>query len=218
MINYNPDDYSTSIFDKYILALQVYTNLSLEEIEKKGHLENSFKDKFTSEIIKDKEKIKELYENSDVYMFANPYYYKDNFESRMEKFWKPIIENPGSVLDYGCGAATLDEFLLRKGIKDITLCDLISPTFLFVKFFFKDRAKYEEDVEELKGEYDWIICNSVLEHIPDPIKTVKMWEKHLTPRGKIIDSMAVDVGGPHLQVSINKYNEVKSLIERINER
>jgi hypothetical protein len=45
-----------------------------------------------------------------------------------------------------------------------------------------------------------------------------MWEKHLTPRGKIIDSMAVDVGGPHLQISINKYNEVKDLIQRINER
>lgn len=218
MINYDPNDYSTSIFDKYILALQAYTNLSIEEIEKKGHLENSFKDKFTTEIIKDEEKIKKLYETSDVYMFANPYYYKDNFESRMEKFWKPIIENPGSVLDYGCGAATLDELLIRKGIKDITLSDLISPTFLFVKFFFKDRVKYEKNVEELKGKYDWIICNSVLEHIPDPIKTVKMWENHLTPRGKIIDSMAVDVGGPHLQVSINKYNEVKNLIQRINER
>jgi 2-polyprenyl-3-methyl-5-hydroxy-6-metoxy-1,4-benzoquinol methylase len=218
MINYNPYDYSISIFDKYILALQAYTNLPVEEIERRSRLENEFKSKFTSEVIQDELWIRKLYQASDVYMFANPYYYKDNFEKRLEKFWKPIVENPGSVLDYGCGAGTLDELLIRKGIKDITLCDLASPTFAFVKFFFKNRAKYEGNVDELDGRYDWIISNSVLEHIPDPIKVVKMWEKHLTGRGKIIDSMAVDVGGPHLQISINKYNEVEELIRKINNR
>lgn len=218
MINYNPYDYSISIFDKYILALQVYTNLPIEEIERRGKLENEFKSKFTSEIIQDELWIRKLYQSSDIYMFANPYYYKDNFENRLKKFWKPIVENPGSVLDYGCGVGTLDELLIRKGIKDITLCDLPTPTFAFVKFFFKNRAKYEEDVDKLRGRYDWIISNSVLEHIPDPLKVVKIWEKHLTANGKIINSMAVDVGGPHLQVSINKYNEVEELIEKINNR
>ncbi len=218
MINYNPYDYSISIFDKYILALQAYTNLPLEEIERKGKLENEFKCRFTPEVIQSETEIRKLYQVSDVYMFTNPYYYKDNFENRMEKFWKPIVENPGSVLDYGCGAAVLDELLIRKGIKDITLCDLPSLTFAFVKFFFKNRVKYEEHVDELRKRYDWIISNSVLEHIPDPIKVVKMWGKHLTARGKIINSMAVDVGGPHLKISIDRYNDVKKLIEEINNR
>jgi len=216
MINYNPYDYTISIFDKYILALQAYTKLPLAEIEKRGQSEQAFKSLFTENIIKDETRIRELYQKQDVYMYANPYYYKDNFESRMERFWKPIVENPGSVLDYGCGAATLDELLIRKGIKDITLCDLSSRTFAFVKFFFANRAKYEEDVDKLKGQYDWIIANSVLEHIPDPIKVVKMWGKHLTGRGKIIDSMAVNIGGPHLAISIAKYKETRELIEKIN--
>jgi len=216
MITYNPYDYSIPIFDKYILALQAYTKLSIEEIEKRGQMEEEFKKKFSPEVLKDELWIRKLYQNSNVYMFANPYYYRDNLENRLERFWKPIVENPGSVLDYGCGAGVLDELLLRKGLRDITLCDLPSPTFAFVKFFFKNRAKYEESVDKLRERYDWIIANSVLEHIPNPLRVVRLWGDHLTARGKIINSMAVDVGGPHLQSSIDKYNEVNDLIREIN--
>ncbi len=213
---FNPFEYSISIFDKYIHALEEYTKLPLVEIERLAHTEQEFKNKFTTEIVQDEKKILELYTKEDVYLFANPYYYKDNLESRMERFWKPIVENPGSVLDYGCGAGVLDELLLRKGIIDITLCDLPSRTFKFVHFFFANRAKYEDDVNLLKGTYDWIICNSVLEHISDPIRVVKMWKEHLNPGGKIIDSMATDIGGPHLKISIDQYNKVKELIKQIN--
>jgi len=216
MMKYDPNLSSISVFDKYLLALTEYTKLPLEEIERLGHLEAEFKEQFTSGIITDPQKIRELYQNSDAYMFANPFYYKDNFEQRWERFWKPIKERPGSVLDYGCGAGVIDEYLLRMGITDITLCDLHSPTWKFVKFFFGNRVKYEEDVDNLTGKYDYIICNSVLEHIPDPLRVVKMWGEHLTERGRIINSMATDVGGPHLKVSIDQYNEVLKTIYLIN--
>lgn len=209
-------DYSQFIFQKYVIALQDYTKLSLEEVVKRGNAENEFKHQFTDDIIIDPKKVKETYEKSDAYMFANPFYYRENLVKRWEKFWKPILDNPGSVLDYGCGAGVIDELLLQIGIKDITLCDLHSPTWDFVKWFFKDRVKYEENVEKLTGKYDWIICNSVLEHIPDPLKIVDMWGEHLTERGQIINSMATDVGGPHLQVSINQYNNVVALVDHIN--
>lgn len=209
-------DYSELVFNQYIFALKEYTGLPSEEIEKKGQSEGEFKNLFTDNISNNPDKIKDIYQKSDVYMFANPYYYRYNLALRWEKFWKPILNNPGSVLDYGCGAGIIDKFLLEIGIIDITLCDLHSPTWDFVKFFFGNKVKYEEDVNQLTGKYDWIISNSVLEHIPDPLRVVRMWGEHLTDRGQIINSMATDIGGPHLQKSINQYNLVNALVDQIN--
>ena len=209
---------SEEIFQSYIKVLKEYTGLSEHEMIKKSMALEEFNNQFTSEIIKDPAKIKQIYEQSDFYMFRNPYYYRHNLEARLITFWEPIVANPGSVLDYGCGAGILSELLLRKGVKDLTLCDLPSRTFEFVKFFFSNRTKYEIDVDSLKGKYDWIISNSVLEHIPNPIRVINMWKEHLTQRGKIIDSMAVDIGGPHLAQSISMHKETRELIEKINSR
>jgi 2-polyprenyl-3-methyl-5-hydroxy-6-metoxy-1,4-benzoquinol methylase len=219
MINYNPYDYSISIFDKYILALQAYTNLPLKEIERLGSnlLHDKFTDKFTNKIIKSYKLTKQVYIKSDHYMFRNPFYYNGKEYYTFQTYVDKILPDTGKILDYGCGAGVFDEYALRKGVRNITLVDLPSKTWKFVKFFFADRVEYEEDVENIKGKYKWIVATDVLEHLHDPIKVIKMWKEHLLPKGKILVSIAKDIGHEHLAVAINKYDKIMSLISKINE-
>jgi 2-polyprenyl-3-methyl-5-hydroxy-6-metoxy-1,4-benzoquinol methylase len=88
----------------------------------------------------------------------------------------------------------------------------------FVKWFFGDKVKYEDDPDNIQGHYDYITSNSVLEHLPDPIKVVKMFGEHLNPKGQIIVSMATDIHGQHLKKAIDRYNEVISLVAEINQK
>ena len=210
--------YSSSIYETYMAALEEHTGFSREQIQEKGNnfAHNEFRQSFTPEITKSYKKTKEHYMKNDQYMFRNPFYYRNREAQVFGKYADVIKANPGPVLDYGCGAGVIDEYLYRQGIKDITLADLPGPTWDFVKFFFGKRVKYEKDVENIKGMYKWIFSMSVLEHIHDPLKVVNMWGKHLLPGGKIIGDMARDIGGEHLEVAIKQYDKVTKRIAEIN--
>lgn len=218
--SFDRDDYTTPISEKYIIALQEYFGLTREEVFKKGETADAyvFDDKFTPEVIEDDEAIKKLYASTPYFAFRNPIYYINREFDAFQPFWKPIVAKPGSVIDHGGGAGVFLEVLLRKGITDLTYTDIPGPMFEFVKWFFGDKVKYEEDPDNLNGQYDYITSNSVLEHIPDPVKTVLMFEKHLKPGGQIIVSMARDIHGQHLKKAIDRYDEVINLVSEINKK
>jgi 2-polyprenyl-3-methyl-5-hydroxy-6-metoxy-1,4-benzoquinol methylase len=216
----NRDDYQTPIVDKYITALQEYFNLSYDEVTKRGSVEdcNVFDSYFTPQVLEnnDPNEINAIYASTPFFAFRNPIYYANREVEAHRMYLTIILEKPGSILDHGSGAGVLIEVLLRHGLKDITYTDVPGPTFEFARWFFGDKIKYEEDPAHLKGKYDYITSNSVLEHLPDPVKTVKMFGRHLNKGGKIIASMAQDIHGQHLKKAIDRYDEVMSLIDKIN--
>ena len=219
---FNRDDYEMPIVEKFIAGLQEYFKLSREEVIKRGETADAqiFDTLFTPKVLErnDPKEINKIYSDTPYFAFRNPIYYANREIQAFEPFWKPIIEKTGSVLDHGAGAGVFIEVLLRKGIKDITYVDLKGPMVDFVKWFFGDKVKYEDDPDNIQGHYDYITSNSVLEHLPDPIKVVKMFGEHLKPKGRIIVSMATDIHGQHLKKAIDKYNEVMSLINKINNK
>ena len=217
---FNRDDYEIPIIEKFIAGLQEYFKLSREEVIRRGDIPDYtiFDSQFTPEVLErnDHQEIKKIYMNTSFFAFRNPIYYANREMQCFEPFYKPIVSKPGSVLDHGGGAGVLIETFLRVGIKDITYTDVPSQTFDFVRWFFGNKIKYEDDCDNIQGHYDYITSISVLEHLPDPIKAVKMFGEHLTPNGQIIASMATDIHGQHLKKAIDKYNEVINLVGRIN--
>ena len=217
---FDRDDYKTPIVEKFIAGLQEYFKLTRKEVIEKGETADAlvFDALFTEAVLErnDPTEINAIYSSTPYFAFRNTMYYANREYDAFAYFWKPIVENPGSVLDHGSGAGIFIELLLRNGITDITYADVQGPTQEFVKWFFGDKIKYEKDVDNITGQYDYITSNSVLEHLPDPIKAVKMFGEHLTPRGKILVSMATDIHGQHLKKAIDKYNEVIELVQKIN--
>jgi len=219
---FDRDDYDVPIVEKFISGLQEYFKISREEVVKRGSTNDAiiFDNLFTPDVIErnNPTEIEQIYANTPYFAFRNPIYYANREFQAFEPFWKPITEKHGSVLDHGGGAGVFIEVLLRKGVADITYTDIPSPVFEFVKWFFGDKIKYENDPNNIQGFYDYITSNSVLEHLPDPIKTIRMFGEHLKLGGKIIASMATDIHGQHLKKAIDKYNEVMSLIGEINRK
>ena len=219
---FNSDDYKMPISEKFIAGLQEYFKLSREEVIRKGEVSDYliFDSLFTPEVLErnDPKEINQIYASTPYFAFRNPIYYAGREESAFAPFIEKITNKKGSVLDHGCGAGVFAEVLLRKGIMNITLTDIPGPMMNFVKWFFGDKVKYEDNPDNIQGHYDYITSNSVLEHLPNPISTVEMFGEHLNPGGLIIASMATDIHGQHLKKAIDKYKDVMLAIEEINRK
>jgi len=105
----------------------------------------------------------------------------DRDDQRRYRWLRVLMENK-MVLDFGCGAGG---FLLRAkevaqfvaGVeleKDLTV------------HFKKSGIKVFTDLEAIEGRYDIITLFHVLEHLPDPIFTLKKLSKKLNKDGQLI--------------------------------
>ena len=95
------------------------------------------------------------------------------------------------ALDVGCGAGLLTEPLVRLGAK-ATGVDA-TPEVIAVARQHAAAMGLEidyrvGDVQELKGQFDFITCMEVIEHVADPAAFVKVLAKLLAPRGLLIMS------------------------------
>ena len=89
------------------------------------------------------------------------------------------------VLDYGCGSAFLSIKLALMGY-DVTLMDIPHKFFRFIQYLvekhriqnigFADITLKENDIV---GQMDYVICSEVLEHVYDPVATLKNLCSHL---------------------------------------
>lgn len=92
----------------------------------------------------------------------------------------PIVVNK-RVLDFGCGAGALLT-KLKPLVKSI---DGVEPTEPFRAKLLKDGYNIAPDASQLQGNYDIILMFHVIEHLPDPIATLKQMSKLLAPGGII---------------------------------
>ena len=98
------------------------------------------------------------------------------FESTLEELWEKAA--PQSILDVGCGEGVLTaQWADKLGDKRIVGIDLDDPK-LRAEWALRRRANLEYRVEDAThlsfadGEFDMATAIEVLEHVPDPERTV----------------------------------------------
>jgi 2-polyprenyl-3-methyl-5-hydroxy-6-metoxy-1,4-benzoquinol methylase len=114
----------------------------------------------------------------DKYGSTNPVVRRlmSNFESTLEELWEKA--SPSSILDVGCGEGVLTEQWADKlGSGRIVGIDLDAPK-LKAEWEKRQRANLEYKVEDATNlsfadnEFDMASAIEVLEHVPDPERTV----------------------------------------------
>ena len=100
------------------------------------------------------------------------------------------IVNGRKILDVGCGGGILTESLAKAGAL-VTGIDLSKEALEIAKQHAKEQGldidyRFEDvevTAEKHAGEFDVVTCMEVLEHIPDPKKTLAACSKALKPNG-----------------------------------
>ena len=91
-----------------------------------------------------------------------------------------------TVLDYGCGSGHFVEFLSEKGFKWSHGYDAYSPGF--------------DDPERLEQRYDCVVCQDVLEHVPEPNALLDELGDLVAPGGLLAmgtpNAAAIDLATP----------------------
>jgi 2-polyprenyl-3-methyl-5-hydroxy-6-metoxy-1,4-benzoquinol methylase len=114
----------------------------------------------------------------DKYGSTNPVVRKlmNGFESTLEELWRKAA--PESILDVGCGEGVLTaQWADQLGSRRIVGIDLDDPK-LKAEWAKRQRANLEYRVEDAThlsfadGEFDMATAIEVLEHVPDPERTV----------------------------------------------
>ena len=114
----------------------------------------------------------------DKYGSTNPVVRRlmQGFESSLDELWRKAA--PESILDVGCGEGVLtSEWAERLGDKPIVGIDLDDPK-LRAEWEKRSRPNMELRAEEATslsfadGEFDMATAIEVLEHVPEPEKTV----------------------------------------------
>lgn len=103
-----------------------------------------------------------------------------------------FVEPKSMVLDVGCSSGTLGQVLIKQ--KGCTVDGIETVHEDAIKASRKLRKVYELNVETgdlsvVKGKYDVIIFADVIEHLVDPVKTLKKIQKYLKKGGVIIFSI-----------------------------
>ena len=100
------------------------------------------------------------------------------------------MKNNDSILEYGCGLAPITTSLLNVGKKsnlDFTIADIRQLNFHYARNSLGSLVESFEITPnkhvDLPKMYNVIIMITVMEHLPDPLETVKNLTKFLKPGG-----------------------------------
>ena len=93
-----------------------------------------------------------------------------------------------TVLDVGCGTGLFAHKVSKLSSKQVLGIDFSKEAIdIATKTHKHHNLQYHVlDVKEIKSKYDVIVSLGTLEHMDNPLKTLKILQKHLTKNGKII--------------------------------
>jgi 2-polyprenyl-3-methyl-5-hydroxy-6-metoxy-1,4-benzoquinol methylase len=163
-----------------------------------------------------------FYQEVHVYPFRQPYN-KRKGGFRWYRNLVAHVETP-HILEYGCGSAVLTEYLLEKFPEArYTVADIPSVTLDFVKWKKKVYGyPYEiltigagRDGIPLRGAYDLIVCQDVLEHTPNPLDIVQAFARHLSRGGVLVLDFLRGSGGENLKEAQSQRDEVKRYLNQV---
>ena len=122
-------------------------------------------------------------------------------------FYLPAIPN-GKLLEIGCGSGGMLKNMQDKGW-DVTGVDFDKKSVSVAQNLGLN--VYEGDISQLnleKNSFDAIIMNHVIEHLPDPVTTLKLCNELLRSGGRLI-SITPNTNG----LNHNKYNSNSRILE-----
>jgi len=95
-----------------------------------------------------------------------------------------------SVLEAGCGAGRFTEILLEEGayVTSFDLSDAVDANVINTPINNTHRI-FQGDINEIPFEdqqYDLVVCMGVIQHTPDPEKTIEHLYKQVKPGGSLV--------------------------------
>ena len=107
--------------------------------------------------------------------------------SDVKEVLKQISWKSKKILEVGCGTGFFAYNVAKKGGKILGI-DYSSKAINLAKsqFSHQNLDFQQLDVNNIKEKFDVIVSNGTLEHMDDPLKTLKLFKKHLNPKGCII--------------------------------
>ncbi len=101
----------------------------------------------------------------------------------LEQELNPVLKYlKGRVLNAGCGARDISEFLTSNGATEVEACDRRSPIPGAIICDLVSVPRQDE-------YYDSILCNAVLEHVQFPDETMREFYRLLKPDGSLVVSI-----------------------------
>ncbi len=90
------------------------------------------------------------------------------------------VERDARILDVGCGSGGLLDRLTRIGFNNLRGAD---PFIEADAVSAEGAPLMKADLSDVAGKYDLIMFNHSLEHVPDPVATLKVASEKLAPGG-----------------------------------
>ncbi|MDX8396284.1 MAG: class I SAM-dependent methyltransferase [Mariprofundaceae bacterium] len=105
-----------------------------------------------------------------------------NFQSLEDELTPMCKYMQGKVLNAGCGNRDITDFLKSGGAVEVENCDIASdiPGAIICEL---------TSIPVDAGTYDAILCNAVLEHVPDPVDSMKEFKRLLSKDGYAVISI-----------------------------
>ena len=136
--------------------------------------------------------------NKELAQFYNKVYIKgekkhftikreSNSLSEIKEVLKQISWKGKKVLDVGCGTGLFAYNAAKRGAFVLGIDFSTEAIDIANSQYTHKNLKFQSmDVNEIKEKFDVIVSNGTLEHMDDPLKSLKLFKKHLTKNGCII--------------------------------
>ncbi|MEM1389952.1 MAG: class I SAM-dependent methyltransferase [Pseudomonadota bacterium] len=117
--------------------------------------------------------------------YENPLHHSPLFRTFAEDLVQYLVHRYSlsgkRVVEIGCGDGYLLDLLHKHGVVeglgfDPSMADRVSP---FIKSAAVKIVPEYFGAESLKGEFDFVVCRHVLEHLSDPLSLLKMLRKNI---------------------------------------
>jgi len=112
------------------------------------------------------------------------------------KILKLLGPNPGKVLDAGCASGYLGSYYRRLGADYLVGLELDRIAARKAKRHFNkvfvidlNRLREIKSLPLKRQSFDTLVCANILEHLVDPLATLKELAKYLRPNGQLIASL-----------------------------
>ena len=114
-------------------------------------------------------------------------YRESTSTSDANEVMKSISWKSKKVLDVGCGTGFFAYRAVKKGSQVLGIDYSIEAIEIAKSQYSHPNLEFKNiDVSKIKEKFDVIVSNGTLEHMDEPLKTLKLFKKHLNSKGCII--------------------------------